>query len=81
MKPFISADNPNNVATEASPLTTALEIDVGKQLCDMVGYNIDITDPPVAWGHITCDGSVANLESMWAGNSTIVPYCQTSVDL
>jgi hypothetical protein len=44
-------------------------------------YNIDITKSPVAWGHITCDGSVANLESMWAGNSSIVPYYQTSVDL
>jgi hypothetical protein len=55
IKPSMSADNPNNVATEASPLTTALEIDVGKQLCEMVGYNINITPDttfPVAWGHM-----------------------------
>jgi glutamate/tyrosine decarboxylase-like PLP-dependent enzyme len=69
--PSISADNPNNVATEASPLTTVLEIDVGKQLCGMIGYNVDITQSPVGWGHITCGGTVANLESMWAGNSRI----------
>jgi hypothetical protein len=71
--------NPNNVATEASPLTTALEIDVGKQLCEMVGYNIDITTPPVAWGHITCDGSIANLESMWAARN--LKYYPLSVRL
>jgi hypothetical protein len=69
--PSISPDNPNNVATEASPLTTVLEIDVGKQLCKMIGYNIDITKSPVGWGHITCGGTVANLESMWAGNLRI----------
>ena len=71
MAPSISADNPNNVATEASPLTTTLEIDVGRQLCKMIGYSVDITKSPVGWGHITCGGSVANLESMWAGNSRI----------
>jgi glutamate/tyrosine decarboxylase-like PLP-dependent enzyme len=80
IKPSISADNPNNVATEASPLTTVLEINVGQQLSEMVGYNIDIATSPVGWGHITCDGSVANLESMWAGNSNIVPCYRTSVD-
>jgi glutamate/tyrosine decarboxylase-like PLP-dependent enzyme len=61
--------NPNNVAIEASPLTTVLEIQVGQQLSEMVGYNIDITKSPVAWGHVTCDGSVANLESMWAARN------------
>lgn len=30
--------NPNNVAVEASPYTTQLEIEVGKQICDMVGF-------------------------------------------
>jgi glutamate/tyrosine decarboxylase-like PLP-dependent enzyme len=57
--------NPNNVAFEASPFTTQLEITVGRQLCDMLGFgpHTDNTDAP--WGHITCDGSVANLESVW----------------
>ncbi|QRV81992.1 Pyridoxal-dependent decarboxylase conserved domain [Ceratobasidium sp. AG-Ba] len=31
--------NPNNVATEASPLTSVIERDVGIQLCQMLGYD------------------------------------------
>ncbi|CCM06759.1 uncharacterized protein FIBRA_09057 [Fibroporia radiculosa] len=64
--------NPNNVAVEASPLTSYIEYCVGQQLCKLLGYRtMEITDagtcPPEfkGWGHITCDGSVANLEAMW----------------
>lgn len=80
--------NPNNVAIEASPITTELELRAGRQLCRMLGYKAseDISFPnynggpglfdkernsaddpsvPEAWGHITCDGTVANLESIW----------------
>ncbi|KAI0928055.1 hypothetical protein AcW2_004189 [Taiwanofungus camphoratus] len=61
--------NPNNVAVEASPLTSYVEYCVGQQLCKMLGYNTaeDTKRPGIkykGWGHITCDGSVANLESM-----------------
>lgn len=61
--------NPNNVAVEASPLTTVIELEVGKQLAEMFGYNIDPKNKilPLSWGHITCDGTVANLESIWVG--------------
>ena len=52
--------NPNNVAFEASPYTSHIEYIVGKQMCEMMGYNGD-----QAWGHITCDGTVANLEAIW----------------
>ncbi|THU79817.1 PLP-dependent transferase, partial [Dendrothele bispora CBS 962.96] len=61
--------NPNNVAAEASPLTTRLEMKVGQELCEMVGYNINSQEKAQAWGHITCDGSVANLESIWAARN------------
>ncbi|SFO28089.1 Pyridoxal-dependent decarboxylase conserved domain-containing protein [Chitinophaga sp. YR627] len=63
--------NPNNVAAEASPVTTVLEMIVGDELCKMLGYNITDTDPdvPKAWGHITCDGSIANNEAMWAARN------------
>ncbi|KAF8824088.1 hypothetical protein HHX47_DHR9000097 [Lentinula edodes] len=61
--------NPNNVALEASPLTTAIEIAVGKQLAELVGYNIETLQNPIGWGHITADGSIANLESMWAAQN------------
>ncbi|KAH8423228.1 pyridoxal phosphate-dependent decarboxylase family protein [Aspergillus melleus] len=71
--------NQNNVALEASPVTSIIEGDVGKQLCRMLGYRAPLnTDAPATsrsesvdntpdgWGHITCDGSVANLEAIWA---------------
>ncbi|KAI1360161.1 pyridoxal-dependent decarboxylase domain protein [Xylaria arbuscula] len=57
--------NPNNVATEASPYTTEVERQVGQELCQMLGYN-NPDENSAPWGHITCDGSVANLEAIWA---------------
>ena len=62
--------NPNNISPEAGPLTHIIEYDVGQQLCNMLGYNAQLgTQPsregPAGWGHITCDGSVANTESIW----------------
>ncbi|CAE6344214.1 unnamed protein product [Rhizoctonia solani] len=61
--------NPNNVATEASPLTTVIELEVGLQLCEMLGYDISVTDSSRPWGHITCGGSIANLESIWVARN------------
>ncbi|KAE8368365.1 pyridoxal-dependent decarboxylase domain protein [Aspergillus caelatus] len=63
--------NPNNVAVEASPFTTVVELRVGKQLCEMFGYNTDEhkKELPLSWGHITCDGTVANLESIWVARN------------
>lgn len=65
--------NQNNVAAEASPVTTLLEMQVGDDLCAMLGYVVptpsDDTAATAPWGHITCDGSVANIESMWAARN------------
>ncbi|KAF2702797.1 pyridoxal-dependent decarboxylase domain protein [Pleomassaria siparia CBS 279.74] len=63
--------NPNNVAFEASPLTTIIEMEVGKQLSTLFGYNLNENDPtnPQPWGHITCDGTIANLESIWSARN------------
>jgi glutamate/tyrosine decarboxylase-like PLP-dependent enzyme len=66
--------NQNNVAAEASPVTTLLEIEVGRDLCAMLGYDTptesEIRAGAIApWGHITCDGSVANGEAMWAARN------------
>ncbi len=66
--------NQNNVATEASPVTTFLEMLVGDDLCTMLGYYVPtekeqkngVVKP---WGHITCDGSVANTEAMWSARN------------
>ncbi|KAH6873431.1 hypothetical protein B0T10DRAFT_567847 [Thelonectria olida] len=56
--------NPNNVATEASPYTASVEPSVGDELCQMLGYSPE--DDVAPWGHFTCDGSIANLEAIWA---------------
>jgi glutamate/tyrosine decarboxylase-like PLP-dependent enzyme len=60
--------NQNNVAAEASPVTTALEMEVAHDLCTMVGFGGEEKIEP--WGHITCDGSMANIEAFWAGRNT-----------
>ncbi len=52
--------NPNNVAAEASPVTTRLELEVAAQLAHMIGY-----EPDAAWGHLTSGGTVANFEALW----------------
>lgn len=66
--------NQNNVAAEASPVTTLLEIEVGMDLARMLGYHIpdeagQARGVLTPWAHITCDGSVANGESMWAARN------------
>lgn len=52
--------NPNNVAGEAAPVTTRLELEVAAQLAAMMGY-----DPKSAWGHLSSGGTVANFEALW----------------
>ena len=59
--------NQNNVAAEASPVTTRLEIEVGNDLCRMLGY--DTAGSPAPWGHITSGGTVANIEALWAARN------------
>jgi glutamate/tyrosine decarboxylase-like PLP-dependent enzyme len=73
--------NQNNVAAEASPVTTWLEMLVGDDLAKLLGFYVPRRDPqtgqyePVpegkvmGWGHITCDGSVANMEALWAARN------------
>ncbi|MGW5050395.1 pyridoxal phosphate-dependent decarboxylase family protein [Actinokineospora sp. NPDC004072] len=63
--------NQNNVAVEGSPVTTLLETVVGDDLCRMLGYTIpdEGSSDPRPWGHITCDGTVANLEALWSARN------------
>ncbi len=67
--------NQNNVAAEASPITTRLEIEVGNDLCRMLGYRVPppgappSPDWPQPWGHITSGGTVANIEALWAARN------------
>lgn len=60
--------NSNNVSTQASEATILLEKMVTEDICNMIAYgttSYDIENNIVPWGHITSDGSVANIEAMW----------------
>src|SRR5688572_4563535 len=66
--------NQNNVAAESSSVTTLLEISVADDLCAMLGFKPrDLPGHPAEkiqpWGHITCGGSVANIEALWAARN------------
>lgn len=56
--------NPNNVAAEASPVTSRMELDVASQLAAMIGY-----DATRQWGHLTSGGTVANFEALWVARN------------
>ncbi len=56
--------NPNNVSEEAAPITVPLEIEVGKMIAKMLGYN-----PETSWTHICSGGTVANIEALWAARA------------
>ena len=43
-------------------------MEVASELCQMVGMVTDKTIQP--WAHITCDGSIANIEAIWAARNT-----------
>jgi len=57
--------NPNNVVEDSSPATLNKELEVGRQLAELFGFNTDPTQYPCAWGHLTSGGTVANYESLW----------------
>ena len=56
--------NQNNCASEVSTVTSRFEVEVGKDLCVMMGYERD-----KCMGHLTAGGSVANIEAIWAARN------------
>lgn len=52
--------NGNNCAYEGGPATSILEGEVGEDFCKLCGVN-----PEKGWGHISLDGTIANLEALW----------------
>jgi glutamate/tyrosine decarboxylase-like PLP-dependent enzyme len=56
--------NPNNVAAEASPVTSRMELEVASQLAAMIGYPAERQ-----WGHLTSGGTVANFEALWVARN------------
>ena len=69
--------NPNNVTEEAAPITLALEIEVGKMVAEMLGYN-----PNTSWAHLCSGGTLANTEAHWIARMvqfaplTVQEYCR-----
>lgn len=62
--------NPNNVTDEAAPVTVRLELEVGKMVAEMLGFN-----PNRAWTHICSGGTVANIEALWVARMVqLVPF-------
>ncbi|XP_071143356.1 L-tyrosine decarboxylase-like [Mytilus edulis] len=58
---------PNNIISSHSPAVTPMEIEVGEQLCEMLGY--DLKSHPKPWGHVTSCGSISNIEAFWAAQN------------
>jgi glutamate/tyrosine decarboxylase-like PLP-dependent enzyme len=56
--------NPNNVSGESAPITMALELEVGRMVSGMLGYN-----PNRAWAHICSGGTLATLEALWVARA------------
>lgn len=76
--------NPNNVSWEASPVTTLLEIQVGRELAGMLGFGTTPEELAATWGHITSGGTLANLESLWVAKAVkYLPIAvhQAAIDL
>lgn len=61
--------DPNNVSWEASPVTTLLEVQAGRDLAKMVGFGRTEEELERTWGHITSGGTLANLESIWVAKT------------
>jgi glutamate/tyrosine decarboxylase-like PLP-dependent enzyme len=62
--------NPNNVTDEAAPITVKLEVEVGKMIAEMLGYN-----PNRSWTHICSGGTIANIEALWiARTAKFLPF-------
>ena len=61
--------NPNNVSWEASPVTTLIEIEVGRELAKMLGFGHTPEELAATWGHISSGGTLANIESIWVAKA------------
>jgi glutamate/tyrosine decarboxylase-like PLP-dependent enzyme/anti-sigma regulatory factor (Ser/Thr protein kinase) len=69
--------NPNNVSWEGSPVTTLLEVEVGRDLAKMIGFGRTPEELATTWGHITSGGTLANIESIWVAKA--VKYLPVAV--
>lgn len=67
--------NPNNVTSEAAPVTVRLELEVSRMIARMLGYDDD------SWAHLTGGGTVANFEALWIARSVrYLPFVARDLD-
>ncbi len=55
--------NPNNVTSEVAPVTVNLELEAGRLLARMIGYDNE------SWSHLCSGGTAANFEALWVARS------------
>ncbi|CAK5264630.1 unnamed protein product [Mycena citricolor] len=56
--------NSNNVASEASPVTSLIELEVGEMLCQKIGFSADKNVDIHPWAHLTRNNDSALKESL-----------------
>ncbi len=56
--------NPNNVTSEAAPVTVRLELEAAAMIAAMIGY-----PPDTSWAHLTSGGTIANTEALWVART------------
>ena len=56
--------NPNNVTEEAAPITVHVELEVGRTVAAMLGY-----ERQRAWAHLCSGGTIATLEALWVART------------
>lgn len=64
--------NPNNVTSEAAPVTVRLELESAQMIARMVGYGED------SWAHLASGGTVANIEALWIART--VKYLPLAIE-
>src|SRR5271165_7114339 len=74
--------NPNNVTPEAAPVTEQWELEVGRDILNLLGYKApsapgapEPARSEFGWAHVTSGGTIANLEALWAArNARYFPF-------
>src|SRR5205807_2006380 len=56
--------NPNNVTSEAAPVTVPLELEVGRIVAEMLGFV-----KGRSWAHLCSGGTVAQIEALWVARA------------
>jgi glutamate/tyrosine decarboxylase-like PLP-dependent enzyme len=55
--------NPNNVTADVAPVTVRLELQAGRLLSRMIGYDDE------SWSHLCSGGTAANIEALWVARA------------